>query len=94
MDESLAAQRPRHAHDLLQTPPQLAAKWGIDCHKILQWIRSGELRAVNLATTVGGRPRYRIDSTDAEVFLARRAAGPTPKAPRRRRQPEGVTQYF
>ncbi len=26
------------------SPPDLAARWGIDAHKILSWIRSGELR--------------------------------------------------
>ena len=38
------------------TPPQLAAEWGIDTHKIIGWIRSGELRAINVATTRTGRP--------------------------------------
>jgi len=76
------------------SPPELAAQWGVDTHKVLAWIRSGELRAVNLAARIGGRPRYKIDLADVAVFEARRAAGPQPKAARRRRQPEGITQYF
>jgi hypothetical protein len=39
------------------TPPQLAAQWGVDVAKIITWIRSGELRAINAATDRNGRAR-------------------------------------
>jgi len=55
------------------TPPQLARLWGISPDKVLNWIRSGELRAINVAATPGGRPRYLIDRTDVQAFETRRA---------------------
>jgi len=41
------------------TPPQVAKRFAVDPAKVLCWIRGGELRAVDLATRTGGRPRYR-----------------------------------
>lgn len=77
------------------TPPALAARWGVKQHKILAWIRSGELRAINAAERLGGRPRYLIDEADIAAFEVSRAAGPTPQpARRRRRQWSGVIEFF
>ena len=76
------------------SPPALAAQWGIDVQKILTWIRSGELRAVNLATDRNGRPRYAIDVADVQVFeLSRQVQPPPPKVLRRRADP-AVHQFF
>ena len=55
------------------TPPQLARLWGISPDKVLNWIRSGELRAINVAERRGGRPRYLIDRADIQAFETRRA---------------------
>jgi len=55
------------------TPPELAALWGIAADKILGWIRAGELRAVNAATSGGGRPRWLIDIADIKAFEANRS---------------------
>jgi excisionase family DNA binding protein len=40
-----------------RTPPEIARRLGVGPEKVLAWIRSGELAAVNLATTRHGRPR-------------------------------------
>lgn len=42
------------------TPPQVASERGIRTGKVLAWIASGQLVAVNHATRLGGRPRWRI----------------------------------
>jgi hypothetical protein len=77
-----------------RTPPQLAAEWGIDVKKVLGWIRSGELRAINVATDKNGRPRYAIDVVDVQVFeTARTVQPPTPRIRRRRADPS-VIQFF
>jgi hypothetical protein len=77
------------------SPPALATQWGVDVQKILTWIRSGELRAVNLATDRNGRPRYAIDQADIAVFEASRAVTPPARPVRRRRaSQEGVIQFF
>ena len=36
------------------SPPEIAERFGVDAHKVLGWIRRGELRALNVATTTGG----------------------------------------
>jgi hypothetical protein len=75
------------------TPPELAAQWGIDPAKILTWIRSGELRAIDASTRRGGKPRFLIDLADVAAFEAARAVGPAPKVQRRKRQ-TAVREYF
>jgi transposase len=79
----------------MTTPPKLAARYGVDVHKVVKWIEAGELRAVNLATSTSGRPRWAIDEADILVFEQRRQAQPpTPTPRRRRRQPTGMIEYF
>ncbi len=64
------------------TPPEVAALWGISVEKVLNFIRSGELRALNGASPGRNqRPRYLIDIADLADFERRRAAGPAPKQP-------------
>ena len=77
------------------TPPTLARRFGVDVKKVIGWIRSGELRAVNLATTTSGRPRYRISPADLALFEAARSATPQPKISRiRRRKDPNYIEYF
>ena len=77
------------------TPSLIAERYAISVDKVLGWIRSGELRGINVATSPTGRPRYRIDLADLEAFEARRAAVPAPKAKRRRRNPSSsVVEFF
>jgi len=76
------------------TPPQLACQYGVSREKIIAWIESGELRAINLATRPTDRPRWAINLDDLADFENRRAAvPPAPKAQRRSRRPAGK-QYF
>ena len=67
------------------TPPQIAAMWGISVDKVLVWIRSGELRAIDGSSSRSQRPRYLIDIDDLKDFERRRAVSPPP-SPRRRSQ--------
>jgi transposase len=77
------------------SPPELAKRWGIDSHKILGWIRSGEMKAIDVSTRQGGRPRYAIDEADILAFENRRAVGGPVKAPRRRRaKQQDVIEFF
>lgn len=77
------------------TPPQLARQYGVSTDKVLGWIRSGELRAVNVATRPDGRPRWVIDAADLLAFERQRQARPrSPAAPRRRPKSAGVIEYF
>ncbi len=78
----------------LLTPPDLARRWGVSPDKIRAWIESGELRAINLAARLGGRPRWRIDPAAVAEFEERRRATSTPRTPRRRRKDTEVIDFF
>ena len=76
------------------TAPEVADMLVVNPGKILSWIRSGELRATNVAASLIGRPRWRVSPADLAVFKARRAAGPPPPKTRPRRKTVGVIQFF
>jgi hypothetical protein len=80
------------------TPPQVAKLWGIDVNKVLHWIRSGQLKAINGARKASGtKPRYLIDIADLEAFERSRSAvtDATERPARMRRQGQAeVTEYF
>jgi hypothetical protein len=75
------------------TPPQVAKAWGIDVLKVLHWIKTGQLRAINGARTAGGRPRYLIDVEDLKAFEHARSAIPLPTPTRTRRAGNGKGAY-
>jgi hypothetical protein len=81
-------------------PGELAARWGVTIDKVLLFIRTGELRAFNVATKTSRRPRYRITDEAVSEFETARAAcpggpkpPPTPKS-RRRTKPPARRTYF
>jgi hypothetical protein len=76
------------------TPPQLGRLWGLDPNKIIRWILSGELRAINAAARASGRPRYLIDRADIAAFEHQRAVGAPQRAPRRKRKTAGVVEFI
>jgi hypothetical protein len=57
------------------------------------FIRKGELVAVNVATTLSGKPQWRITAESVERFERRRTSSPPPKPQRRRRQAYQI-DYF
>ncbi len=79
----------------VMTPPQLAKLWGVEVVKIHNWIRKGQLDAINVAVNPTGRPRYRIEMAAIDRFKQERSAKPEPKrVSQRRRSLPGVTEYF
>jgi hypothetical protein len=76
------------------TPPAVAQRFGVDVHRVLNWIRRGELRAVNVGDGAQ-RPRFRVSPADLALFEAARSAGPEPKISRvRRRKDPSVIEFF
>jgi hypothetical protein len=78
------------------TPPQLAKRWGVNTTKVLGWVRSGELRAVNLAARRDGRPRWRVPIDAVLEFEAVRAApgrGRPSTGRQRRKHPEVIENF-
>jgi len=78
--------------------PQVARQLGVAENKIYAWIRSGELRAINLARSTHGRPRYGIDLADIEAFETGRQVipdgGPSTSRKLRKRTAGHVKDYF
>jgi hypothetical protein len=74
----------------------VAAALHVDERRVRDWIKSGELRAVNCGSKMNGKkPRWRISEADVVMFLTARSATPAPKPVRQRRRadPE-VIRFF
>lgn len=78
------------------TPPQIARARGVKPAKVLAWIASGELEAVNHASTVVGRPRWRVSAASLEAFDRARSNRLASVARARpcRSTKAGVIQFF
>jgi predicted site-specific integrase-resolvase len=80
------------------TPPEYAEKLGTSVNTVLAWIKSGELKALNLASRTSRRPRYRISPEAAEQFELSRSVVPATAqsaTARLRRQSLGAAKdYF
>jgi hypothetical protein len=77
------------------TVPQIAEMLGTDQKKVIGWIDSSELVAINIAKNPrGARPRWRILQSEFERFLQARQSQPATPTPPRRRKPEGVIEFF
>ena len=87
--EPAHADRPRPSF----TVADLCARWRVGSDKIYGFLRRGELIGVNVATSIAGRPLWRITLESVERFEQRRTSAPPPKPQRRRRRPEMVDYY-
>ena len=76
------------------TPAQVATERGIRTGKVLAWIATGQLVAVNHATRLGGRPRWRISRAALDCFDAARSYRAPAPGPRRRRRDPDVVNFF
>jgi len=73
----------------------LSERYAVSEHTVLGWIRSGELRALNVGRRPGAKkPRWRI--TEQALLEFELARTPTPSLPRtrRRKQPGEVVQFY
>jgi hypothetical protein len=72
----------------------ICARYRVGQSKVLTWIRNNELAAVNVAGCLAGKPQWRITPDAVQAFEQQRRYGPAPKAPRRKRQPIGMVDFF
>ena len=81
--------------DRALSPPALARILAVKPSKVLGWIDTGELRAVNIAENRTGRPRWKILPEHLNEFLAGRSNedAPSPR-PRRRQRQTGKRVYY
>ena len=81
-------------------PAQVAEMWGISHDKVLEFIRTGELEAFNVASRKSRRPQFKIPLAALQAFQERRSgrdpARATPPAPRRaaRKSSSPGHEYF
>src|SRR6516164_4495278 len=78
----------RHVPGL--TVRDVARRYRVGEDKVRSWIARGELRAINTAAALCGRPRWVIPVEALAEFEQRRAGGPLPKPPRRQRRQEAI----
>jgi excisionase family DNA binding protein len=64
----------------------VAARYGVTLRTVAIWIRTGELRALQMGRTITSKkPRWRIREADLEAFeITRMHMSPAPKTPRRK----------
>jgi hypothetical protein len=74
------------------TVADVARRYRIGEDKVRQWIRSGELAAVNTAAALCGRPRWVVLPDALAAFEQRRTAAPVRK-PRTKRQSYRIDYY-
>lgn len=91
-NESLCAETgPSLARGL--TVRDVARRYRVGEDKVRIWIGRGELKAINTAAVLCGRPRWVILAEALADFEKARLGGPPPKPQRRRRAP-AVKDYY
>jgi transposase len=81
---------PRHG----LTVSDVAKRYRVGEDKVRTWIARGELKAVNTAAVLAGRPRWVVTRDALAAFERLRAGGPTTKQQRRRRRQPGAIDFF
>jgi excisionase family DNA binding protein len=77
------------------TVKDLTERYRVSEHTVLGWIRSGELRAVNVGRKSGAKkPRWRIPEEALSAFELSRTATTPPPRMRRRKRPAGVIAFY
>ena len=80
------------------TPPEVAKRFAVSVKKVVEWIRDGELPALNLARRNCSRPRYTITPESLAAFERSRSVVPDgatePKIGRLRRRAEPEVKQF
>jgi hypothetical protein len=74
-------------------PREVARLLRVSVTKIIGWIKSGKLRAINTASVQCGKPRYVILPRHLAEFEQRMSAVPPPKQSQRRRRQAGRDYY-
>jgi hypothetical protein len=72
----------------------VAHRYRVGEDKVRGWIARGELRAVNTAAVLCGRPRWVIPPEALAEFEKARSGGPAPKPLRRRRRSTQEIDFY
>jgi len=78
-----------------RSPPEYAKQIGVKADKVVAWIKSAQLRAIDVSSNPGiGRPRYRIPLDAIIEFEQKRTPKPPTKPQRRRKRDPEVIEFF
>ena len=81
--------------DRALTVKELCERYGVGEHTVLGWIRSGELRAINVGRRPGARkPRWRASAEALAAFELLRTPSPPPPRTRRRKQSTDIVEFY
>jgi len=87
--------------DTIMPPPSrgltvhdVAQRYRVSPDKVRTWIRSGELAAINTASSRCGKPRYVITPEALADFERGHQAATPPKPTPRRRRRTGQVDYY
>lgn len=73
----------------------LQEKYAVGEHTILRWIHQGDLIALDVSRTKGGRPKWRVTAESLVAFEQTRSSSPpAPKPSRRRGKSDGVIEFY
>ena len=86
--------REQKSKDDWLSPPQVAKMIGVKPDKILYWIHTGVMPAVNVAQKEDGRPQYAVTPAGLDIFTTRRSTRQPVKVKRARRQPEPCETFY
>jgi hypothetical protein len=79
----------------MYTVQDLQRRYGVTVHTVLGWIRSGELRAVNVGRRPGAKkPRWRVTEEALVAFEQLRTPAPSVSRARRRNRPANVIEFY
>lgn len=78
-----------------KTPPDVARRYGVATAKVIGWIRTGELKAINVANRGCSKPRFSISPEALEEFERSREVVPAgDKVLRLRRKSTDTKDFF
>jgi excisionase family DNA binding protein len=73
----------------------ICERFGVSEQTVLGWIRSGELRAVNVGRRPGAKkPRWRVTAEALAAFELARTPTPLPPRTRRRKRMDDIIQFY
>lgn len=81
------------ASPVYMTPPAVARRLAIKPERVIEFVRSGELAAVNVARRGCRRPRFRISPDALARFEAARSGASPVALPRQRRRAQQTSDY-
>jgi hypothetical protein len=73
---------------------EVAALYVVTGGRVLNWIKSGQLRAIDVSEGTGKKHRWRITPEALAEFEATRTVIPLPRPGRRRAKSGWTYQYF